>query len=164
MELIERYLQAVKFWLPKAQKQDIIAELSEDIYSQMEEKESELGRKLSDLEVEIILKQRGRPVLVANRYQPQTVFDWAGAVSDLHLRFENDRDRLLAAMDVDLDGNHKIQPDLSRRTWRLTRIGGFFVGQRVEHVIFCDRYCDHRFCRTGTGAGQEQFHGEVGPA
>ena len=71
MELIERYLQAVKFWLPKAQKQDIIAELSEDIYSQVEEKESELGRKLSDLEVEMILKQRGRPVLVANRYQPQ---------------------------------------------------------------------------------------------
>jgi hypothetical protein len=31
MELLERYLQAVKFWLPKKQKQDIIAELSEDI-------------------------------------------------------------------------------------------------------------------------------------
>jgi hypothetical protein len=28
MELIERYLQAVKFWLPKEQRQDIIAELS----------------------------------------------------------------------------------------------------------------------------------------
>jgi hypothetical protein len=71
MELIERYLQAVKFWLPRQQKHDIIAELSEDIYSQVEEKESELGRKLNDLEVEMILKQRGRPVLVANRYQPQ---------------------------------------------------------------------------------------------
>jgi hypothetical protein len=71
MELIERYLQAVKFWLPKEQKQDIIAELSADIYSQVEEKESELGRKLNDAEVEEILKQRGRPVLVANRYQPQ---------------------------------------------------------------------------------------------
>src|ERR1043166_7645287 len=71
MELIERYLQAVKFWLPKEQKQDIIAELSEDIYSQVEEKESALGRKLNHLEVEGILLQRGRPVLVANRYQPQ---------------------------------------------------------------------------------------------
>ncbi len=71
MDLIERYLQAVKFWLPKAQKQDIIAELSEDIHSQVEDKESELGRKLNDAEVEAILKQRGRPVLVANRYQPQ---------------------------------------------------------------------------------------------
>ena len=71
MELIERYLQAVKFWLPKAQKQDIIAELSADIYSQVEEKESSLGRSLNKAEVEEILKQRGRPVLVANRYQPQ---------------------------------------------------------------------------------------------
>jgi hypothetical protein len=71
MELIERYLQAVKFWLPKTQKQDIIAELSADIYSQVEEKESELGRSLNNAEVETILKQRGRPVLVANRYQPQ---------------------------------------------------------------------------------------------
>ena len=71
MELIERYLQAVKFWLPKEQKQDIIAELSADIYSQVEERESELGRKLNKAEVEDILKQRGRPVLVANRYQPQ---------------------------------------------------------------------------------------------
>lgn len=71
MELIERYLQAVKFWLPKEQKQDIIAELSADIYSQVEEKESELGRPLNQMEVEAILKHRGRPVLVANRYQPQ---------------------------------------------------------------------------------------------
>jgi hypothetical protein len=39
MELLDRYLQAVKFWLPKAQKQDIIEELSEDIRSQVEEKE-----------------------------------------------------------------------------------------------------------------------------
>ena len=39
MELIDRYLQAVKFWLPETQKEDIIAELSEDIQSQIEEKE-----------------------------------------------------------------------------------------------------------------------------
>jgi len=71
MELLERYLQAVKFWLPKEQKQDIIAELSEDLRSQVEEKETELGRKLSEVEVEAILRQRGRPVLVANRYLPQ---------------------------------------------------------------------------------------------
>ncbi|PYT25011.1 MAG: hypothetical protein DMG57_26720 [Acidobacteria bacterium] len=42
MALLDRYLQAVKFWLPKAQKQDIIAELSEDIRSQIDEKEIEL--------------------------------------------------------------------------------------------------------------------------
>ncbi len=71
MELIERYLQAVKFWLPKQQKHDMIAEISEDIHSQMEEREIELGRKLNEAEVEAMLKQRGRPMLVANRYLPR---------------------------------------------------------------------------------------------
>jgi hypothetical protein len=71
MQLLERYLQAVKFWLPKEQCEDLIAELSEDIRSQIEEKESELGRNLNELELESILKQRGRPILVANRYLPQ---------------------------------------------------------------------------------------------
>lgn len=71
MELLERYLQAVKFWLPKEQKQDILAELSEDLSSQIEDRETELGRKLNEAEVEAILKERGRPLLVANRYQPQ---------------------------------------------------------------------------------------------
>ena len=71
MQLLERYLQAVKFWLPKEQKEDIIAELSEDIRSQTDEKEAELGRKLNEVELESILKQRGRPILVANRYLPQ---------------------------------------------------------------------------------------------
>ncbi len=71
MELLERYLQAVKFWLPKEQKNDIIAELSEDLRSQIEERETALGCKLSEAEVEAILKERGRPLLVANRYQPQ---------------------------------------------------------------------------------------------
>jgi hypothetical protein len=71
MQLLERYLQAVKFWLPREQKEDIIAELSEDIHSQIDEKEAEFGRKLNEVELEVILKQRGRPILVANRYLPQ---------------------------------------------------------------------------------------------
>ena len=71
MQLLERYLQAVKFWLPQEQKEDIIAELSDDIRSQIDEKESELGRKLNEVELECILKQRGRPIFVANRYLPQ---------------------------------------------------------------------------------------------
>jgi hypothetical protein len=71
MELIDRYLQAVKFWLPKNQKQDIVAELSEDLRSQVEDREAELGRKLNESEVAEMLKQRGRPVLVANQFRPQ---------------------------------------------------------------------------------------------
>jgi hypothetical protein len=71
MELLDRYLQAVKFWLPKEQKQDIIAELSEDIQSQIDDNQSVLGRELTQAELGAILKQLGRPVLVANRYLPQ---------------------------------------------------------------------------------------------
>ena len=71
MELVDRYLDAVKFWLPRKQKDDIIAELSEDLRSQIEDKETELGRKLADSEVEPILKRCGSPVAVAERYLPQ---------------------------------------------------------------------------------------------
>ncbi len=70
MNLIERYLQAVGWWLPERQKLDIIAELSADLHAQIEEKESELGRKLNDAEVEAILKRCGRPRVVASRYLP----------------------------------------------------------------------------------------------
>jgi hypothetical protein len=71
MELLDRYLQAVRFWLPKGQQDDIIAELSEDIRSQIDEREAALGRKISEAELGEILKQRGRPMMVANRYLPQ---------------------------------------------------------------------------------------------
>jgi hypothetical protein len=71
MELVDRYLHAVKFWLPRNQKNDIIAELSEDLRSQIEEKESGLGRKLDTAEVEPILQRCGSPMAVAQRYLPQ---------------------------------------------------------------------------------------------
>jgi len=71
MELIERYLNAVKFWLPARQSEDIIAELSADIYAQTEERAAELGRQLTTPEVEALLKLRGRPVFVASRFLPQ---------------------------------------------------------------------------------------------
>jgi hypothetical protein len=71
MEMIERYLQAVKFWLPKGQKDDIIEELAADLDAQVKEQEAGLSRTLSGAEVELILKQRGRPVVVANRFLPQ---------------------------------------------------------------------------------------------
>jgi hypothetical protein len=70
-ELLDRYLQAIRFWLPKAQQHDIIAELSEDLRSQIEEQETGLGRPLNEAEIEAILRQRGRPFIVANRYLPQ---------------------------------------------------------------------------------------------
>jgi hypothetical protein len=71
MELLDRYLQAVRFWLPRAQQQDIIEELRDEINSQIEDKESVLGRALTPDEVQVILKQMGHPMKVASRYQPQ---------------------------------------------------------------------------------------------
>ncbi len=71
MELLDRYLQSVKWLLPKEQKEDILAELSEDIRSQIEEKEAELGRRLDESELEAILQRWGHPMLVAQRYLPQ---------------------------------------------------------------------------------------------
>jgi hypothetical protein len=71
MQLLDRYLQSIRFWLPRSQQQDILAELSEDIHSEIEEKERALGRKLTDAEVETLLKQRGSPYRVASRYLPQ---------------------------------------------------------------------------------------------
>jgi hypothetical protein len=70
-DLIDRYLQAVGFWLPRAQKQDILAELSEDLRSQLEDRESQLGRALAESEVADILKRRGRPIFVAGQFLPQ---------------------------------------------------------------------------------------------
>jgi len=71
MELLDRYLNAVRFWLPPAQQDDIIAELGDDIRTQIEEREETLGHKLDDDDVAAILKQRGHPMLMASRYLPQ---------------------------------------------------------------------------------------------
>jgi hypothetical protein len=63
-------LQAVRFWLPSSQH-DIVAELRDDIRSEIEERETSLGRNLNESEWEAVLKQRGRPLLVAEKYLPQ---------------------------------------------------------------------------------------------
>jgi hypothetical protein len=48
MDWLERYLHAVKLWLPRAQQDDIVAALSEDIRSEVEEREKALGRTLNE--------------------------------------------------------------------------------------------------------------------
>lgn len=70
-ELVERYIAAVKFWLPEKLRDDIGAELAEDIRSEIDEIEKAKGRPLSEDEVAGILKVRGNPMAVAARYQPQ---------------------------------------------------------------------------------------------
>lgn len=69
MELLERYLRAVEFFLPRGQQDDILRELSENILSQMEDKAAGLGRSLSESEQAAILKQHGHPFVVASRFR-----------------------------------------------------------------------------------------------
>lgn len=70
LELVDRYLQAVRFWLPRAEQEDLTAELGEDLRSQIDEKEAELGRPLDKTEVSEILKRCGAPMVVATRIGP----------------------------------------------------------------------------------------------
>jgi hypothetical protein len=71
MELLDRYLQAVKKHLPWQRQNDILAELRANLESQLEDKEAELGRPLTTSEAEAWLKQIGPPIQVAARYQRQ---------------------------------------------------------------------------------------------
>ena len=69
MELLERYLQAVRFFLPQKQQDDIVRELSENLIAQMEDREAELGRPLTESEEADILRTHGHPMIVAGRYR-----------------------------------------------------------------------------------------------
>ena len=70
MTMLDRYLRAVEFWLPRAQRADVIAELSDDLRSQIEEREAELGRPLAEAELSDLLARRGNPAVTAARYLP----------------------------------------------------------------------------------------------
>ena len=70
MDWMERYLQAVKFALPKSQQEDITRELRDSILSQMDDRESALGRALTEDEQLELLKKMGSPTQLASRYSP----------------------------------------------------------------------------------------------
>lgn len=71
MELLDRYLQAVRKYLPLSRQDDIIAELRANMESQIEDRESELGRPLTQGEFDDFLRKIGHPMVVASRYQQQ---------------------------------------------------------------------------------------------
>jgi hypothetical protein len=90
MNLLNRYLQAVARLLPKARRDDIIAELRANILSQMEDREQELGRALTEDEQAAILRHHGNPTIVAGRYREDNLWprlrqttDRTGALSVL---------------------------------------------------------------------------------
>lgn len=69
MELIDRYLHAVRRNLPPAKADDIVAELRDDLFSQKEAREESLDRDLTKDEVSALLKENGHPLIVASRFR-----------------------------------------------------------------------------------------------
>jgi len=70
MELLDRYLHAVRAYLLRSpRRDDIVKELSDNILSEIEDKAEELGRDLSKAEVATIIKQHGHPLVAAAPYR-----------------------------------------------------------------------------------------------
>jgi hypothetical protein len=71
MDLIERYLAAVRRNLPADKATDVTAELREDLFSRIEQREESLGRTLDKNELSTVIKDSGHPLVVASRYRQQ---------------------------------------------------------------------------------------------
>jgi hypothetical protein len=71
MDLLDRYLHAVRWTLPSAKADDITAELRDELVTRMEDREESLGRPLREDETSALLKEFGHPLVVASRYRKQ---------------------------------------------------------------------------------------------
>lgn len=71
MELLDRYLQAVRKHLPWKRQEDIIAELRANLESQLDERQGELGRTMTPSEAEAWISELGSPLQMASHYQSQ---------------------------------------------------------------------------------------------
>ncbi len=71
MDMLEDYLRAVSRLLPREKRDDITAELRDEILTRIEAREEELGRKLTPDETEQLLRDFGHPIVVAARYRDE---------------------------------------------------------------------------------------------
>lgn len=71
MELLDRYLEAVKKHLPWERPDDLVAELRANLEAQLEDKEAALGRALTKEEAAAWIRQMGAPRQLASHYWPQ---------------------------------------------------------------------------------------------
>jgi hypothetical protein len=71
MTLVDRYLNAVRFFLPRQRQDDLARELSENLVSEIEDRSQVLGRDLTEHEIVDILRRHGHPALVAARFAPR---------------------------------------------------------------------------------------------
>lgn len=68
-DLIDRYLAAVARELPERERADIVAELRDELLTNIEMREEALGRPLSERELRAELIAFGNPLVVAGRYR-----------------------------------------------------------------------------------------------
>ena len=67
-KMLDAYLAAVAAQLPQDRRDDIAAELKDEILTRAEVREEGLGRALTDEEFEQLLREVGHPLVVAGRY------------------------------------------------------------------------------------------------
>jgi hypothetical protein len=73
MTILDRYLYAIQKALPKQlATSDVVAEIAEDLQSQIDEREAATGHSLSDDEIASIVQAYGNPRVVAARYEHVT--------------------------------------------------------------------------------------------
>lgn len=71
MDLIDRYVQRVRHFLPGPRRDDIARELAADLRSEVQEQGGALGHPLGRDEISGILERWGHPLLVSARCQPE---------------------------------------------------------------------------------------------
>lgn len=71
MELLDRYLEAVRKQLPWERQDDIVAELRANLEAQLEDRQEELGRALTAEEAKAWVAQLPPPAVMAGRYRRQ---------------------------------------------------------------------------------------------
>jgi hypothetical protein len=69
-DLVDRYLQSVRFLLPRRQRDDVHRELSAELHDAIEEQEAAHGRPLDADQTTAVLQRFGHPLTLALRYQP----------------------------------------------------------------------------------------------
>ncbi|MBC3907819.1 hypothetical protein [Undibacterium umbellatum] len=70
MNLLQKYIHAVKLELPQAQREDIGRELQANILDQLDAIHEQTGREASQDDVVAVLEKHGHPAQVAARYAP----------------------------------------------------------------------------------------------
>src|SRR5689334_16169747 len=71
MELLDRYLAAIKKHLPAKRRDDIAEELRANLLAEADDMQEKLGRPLRPEEEEALIKHHGHPAVVAARYSSQ---------------------------------------------------------------------------------------------